>query len=244
MLSIEWLLFVPVAIAAMIRGYTGFGFAAISILAIGQWYPVHIAVPVVLLLDAVTGLPLLLGSWRQCCVRTLNSLLLAGVAGMPAGLFLLFYLEESTLRLLVALVILLMGLLSYLPSSVAQSVIKSGWICGVMSGWTTSAVSAGGIPVIMHMVNSSLSLRKQRATLIMYFVISSILCVSLILMGTKDLDSVFDLFLGLLPVCISGALAGKVFFHFYETGRVQQIAFSFMMLLASLSLIKAVYVVF
>ena len=146
MLSIEWLLFVPVAIAAMIRGYTGFGFAAISILAIGQWYPVHIAVPVVLLLDAVTGLPLLLGSWRQCCVRTLNSLLLAGVAGMPAGLFLLFNLEEPTLRLLVALVILLMGLLNYLPSGVGQSVIKSRWICGVMSGWTTSAVSAGGDP--------------------------------------------------------------------------------------------------
>ncbi|WP_095210560.1 sulfite exporter TauE/SafE family protein [Endozoicomonas ascidiicola] len=235
----EWYLVSPVFLAAVIRGYTGFGFAAIAILVLGQSYSVAESVPAVLMLDAVAGLPLLLGSWRHCCPKTLNSLLIASSVGIPIGLFLLFTLDEPALRLLVAVVILAMGLLSYLPSQRAILLTRSRWLCGVMSGWTTSAVSAGGIPVIMYMMSSSLSLEKQRATLIVYFISTSILCATLILSGATDLDAVFSLFFMLLPFCIVGALAGKVLFHLYTTAIVQQVAFLTMMLLAFFSLINA-----
>lgn len=166
-------------IAAFIRGYTGFGFSAIAILVLTLYYPVAETVPAVLLMDLLISLPLVAKSWDNTDFHALRQILLATMAGIPAGLALLHWLPESSLQLLVPATILVMALMPKLKLTLAQKAIASPVLCGVMSGWTTSAVSAGGAPVVIHLRYSGLPASKQRDTLICYFFLTTCMAVGL-----------------------------------------------------------------
>ncbi|WP_237157050.1 sulfite exporter TauE/SafE family protein [Photobacterium rosenbergii] len=199
-------------IAAFIRGYTGFGFSAIAILVLTLYYPVAETVPAVLLMDLLISLPLVAKSWDNTDFHALRQILLATMAGIPAGLALLHWLPESSLQLLVPATILAMALMPKLKLALAKKAIASPVLCGVMSGWTTSAVSAGGAPVVIHLRYSGLPASKQRDTLICYFFLTTCMAVGLGYGLNQSFSLLPDASLASLVIALFGVLMGQQLF--------------------------------
>ncbi|MCQ1059797.1 TSUP family transporter [Photobacterium sp. DNB23_23_1] len=226
--------------AAFVRGYTGFGFSAIAILVLTLHYPVAETVPAVLLLDLLISLPLVASSWDRTDFRALRRILLATFAGVPVGLALLHWLPETSLQLLVPATVLAMALLPRFNHAIARKALASPVLCGIMSGWTTSAVSAGGAPVVIHLRYSGLPVSQQRDTLISYFFLTTCLAVSLGYAVEKQFYFLPEapLFTGLLAVV--GVTVGQYLFRRKHIAIAHHGAYYLLLLLSGWLLIRAI----
>ena len=74
-----------VLVAAIVRGLTGFGFAAIAVVGLAMLGSLQQAVPLVLFLEVASSVMLLRSAWREADYRLLKRLLLASACGVPCG---------------------------------------------------------------------------------------------------------------------------------------------------------------
>lgn len=238
------LLFLTVFLAGIVRGYTGFGFSAIVILVITLRYPVAQAVPAVLLTDFLACLPLYVSSSRGASRQALLTLLPATCIGIPIGFLVLWVLDDAWLKLLVPTVILIMALLPKLRGTIARQLLNSSWLAGVMSGWTTSAVSSGGAPVIIFIRYSALSLSVQRDTLIIYFALATALTLVVSGVVHQQLPQLPEFPVVLTVTAFLGVWIGKQAFTSYKTPWVNHIAYYLLLSLSIGSLLSAIFLLF
>ncbi len=205
---------VPLVIffAAFIRGCTGFGFSAIAILVLTLHYPVSETVPAVLMLDLLISLPLVAQSWARTDFQKLTPILWATLAGIPLGLFILWSLPNDALKILVPTTVLTLAVLPRLKWTWATTLLQSKVVAGVMSGWTTSAVSAGGAPVVIHLKHSDMPVNEQRDTLISYFFLTTCLTLGISYAMSKQFYWLPDNPIQQGIMAISGVLSG-LFYH-------------------------------
>ncbi|MGF1681623.1 TSUP family transporter [Photobacterium minamisatsumaniensis] len=225
--------------AAFVRGYTGFGFSAIAILILTLSYPVAETVPAVLLLDLIISLPLVATSWNRTDFSQLQKLLWATLLGIPLGLILLWSAPNTVLQILVPSTILSLALLPSIRTPLARRMLASPYLCGLMSGWTTSAVSAGGAPVVIHLRNSKLSIQQQRDTLICYFFLTTSLTVGLGYAYRKQFYFLPEqpFIMGLL--CVFGVLAGRWCYQVRQIASIHHFSYYLLLTLSGFSLLKA-----
>lgn len=94
--------------AAFVRGYSGFGFAALIVSAAGLVTdPLHL-VPVVLLADILLTAQQARGIWRDVDWRRVLWLGLGCVAGVPFGVWAIAQVGGDTARLVISLYVLAM----------------------------------------------------------------------------------------------------------------------------------------
>lgn len=226
-------------IAAVIRGYTGFGFAAIAILVLSTQYPVAHAVPAVLFIDLLIAIPLVFSSFKETDYSRLRPILIATLLGIPIGFLSLNYLSDITLRIMVPAVILFLAILPSIKNNTTDRIVNSPWLCGLISGWTTSAVSAGGTPVVIHLRHSQLAISIQRATLITYFFITTSLSVGLFYFLDPKiylLDKHHD---GIILICLSGVILGKALFKWKNASLIHHFSYYFILILSAWLLLQS-----
>nr|WP_246849543.1 sulfite exporter TauE/SafE family protein [Rubellimicrobium arenae] len=195
--------------ASFIRGYSGFGFAAL--IAAGAALvtdPIEL-VPVLLLSDMVlTGaqVPTIRGhiAWRRVA-----SLLLGAAVGVPLGLWLFARLSPDAGRLAVSGWVLLMCLglwagwrLHRPPGLAANAGV------GVLSGLANGA-AIGGLPVAVFFAAQPIPAATLRATLVTYFAVLDLWTLGLLAWaGQVTLADLRLLAIG-LPLMIAGVLLGS-----------------------------------
>jgi uncharacterized membrane protein YfcA len=226
-------------VAAAIRGYTGFGFAAIATLILSTSYPVVEVVPAVLMTDLLIGLPLLATCWQGTDWQKLTPLLRSTFIGVPIGLAILAFVTEPNLRILVPATILFLALLPYLKNQKASMLLSSPLVCGVMSGWTTSAVSSGGAPVVIHLRHSNLPLSRQRHTLIVYFFVTTCLVLGLSYAVNKRFYFLPEEPVLWSAISLAGAIVGKLLFSKVTLPAVHHLSYYLLLLLSFWGLINA-----
>ena len=226
--------------AAFVRGYTGFGFSAIAILVLTLHYPVADTVPAVLLLDLLISLPLVAASWDRTDFQALRRVLIATLAGIPVGLALLHWLPETILQLLVPTTVLAMALLPKLNHAIARRALASPELCGVMSGWTTSAVSAGGAPVVIHLRYSGLPISQQRDTLISYFFLATCFAVGLGYAVEKQFYLLPEAPLHTGLLALAGVIAGQQLFRRKQVAGLHHGTYYLLLLLSGWLLCRAI----
>ncbi|GAB3478144.1 sulfite exporter TauE/SafE family protein [Marinomonas epiphytica] len=174
------LILIPVvALAGLVRGFTGFGFAAIAVVGMNLFLLPQQSIPVVLALDIICSAPLMKQAIRQGDTHTFKFLTLGSIAGIPMGLSLLFLLPSTSLKLVICIAILVFsGLLmfDFKVRGTDKSIAKFGF--GMLAGTGTSGASVGGPMVVCYMLSSSLPAMTQRATMIMFFVVSESLALA------------------------------------------------------------------
>src|SRR5215210_5432881 len=84
---------------AVLRGYTGFGFAVIAVPPLVLLLEPAEVVPIVLLLEVVASLQLLPNVWRSVDWRAVRQLLIGALAGTPLGILVLSQLPGREMRL-------------------------------------------------------------------------------------------------------------------------------------------------
>jgi uncharacterized membrane protein YfcA len=204
---------VCVLIAAVIRGLTGFGFAAIAVVGMAMLGPLNEAVPVVLSLEVASSLMLLRGALPHTDYPQLRRLLIAAALGVPCGIWLLTGLNSDWLNTGVYVLVGLLALLGLaritLPMGKGQ---LGGWIVGGCSGALIAAFSIGGPLVVAWLSHSGLKAVALRATLILFFFVVDLAALIGLGLAHAIPDKTAEHVLYLIPALLAGLWAGQQLF--------------------------------
>lgn len=227
--------------AAVIRGFSGFGFSAIVVATTGLVGDPLDAVAVVLLcevamtLQAARGIAGQVDWWRV-------GLLLAGAAiGLPLGVHGLVSIGVDAARVAISLFILVMCGILLAGWHLGREV--RGWpnaAMGVASGVANGAAMAG-LPVAAFFTAQPIPPRVFRATLIVYFAVLDL--VSLPVLWQAGLIS-RDTFIALafaLPALLAGNHFGNHRFRASAPQDFRRLAIALLAVLAVLGLARSVF---
>ena len=161
--------------AAVVRGYSGFGFSALIVTSLTLVLPPVAVVPIALLLEIAASLSVLRQVWSDIAWRNIAWLLAGAALGMPAGFALLAALSADTMRVVISALVLLACLLLWRGARFASrpgapTVLGTGLVSGVANG--TAAV--GGLPVVLFFLSTAAGMATSRATIIAYLMVGDI----------------------------------------------------------------------
>ncbi len=124
-----WLL-LAIAVAGLVRGFTGFGTALVFVPVAGIFLPPTTIVAAMAMTGMVSTFALIPRAWGQASRAEVGYLVLAALVTVPVGLLLLDWLDALTIRWLVA-------------------IIAGGTLCTLAAGWRFSGyVSRPGLLAI------------------------------------------------------------------------------------------------
>ena len=166
---------VVVFVAALVRGYSGFGASALIVTSLTLVLPPVEVVPISLLLEIAASLGLLAQVWKDVPWRTMAWLLAGAALGMPAGFALLAALPADVMRVVISLLVLLACVLIWRGAQLSSR--PSGptiFGTGVASGIANGTAAVGGLAVVLFFLYSAAAIAASRATVIVYLLIADI----------------------------------------------------------------------
>jgi len=199
--------------AAVIRGYSGFGFAMVAVTGMSLVMPPTLAVPVVLILDVAASIQLLPQVWRDISWVSLRCLFVGSVAAIPLGVFLLSSLPEVPMRVGISILVLATAILLARGFALKRMpgwsfTLGVGVLCGIFNG----AAAIGGPPAVLFYLSSPAGVSVSRASMIVYFL--GIDLVTLAMAAHRQLVTVQTLYLAgacLIPLIAGIALGSRIF---------------------------------
>jgi len=203
--------------AALVRGYTGFGFAAVAITGLNLVWPPQISVPVIILLDLIGAVGLLRSAWPESDRALIGRLVSGALLGIPLGLTLLIQLPETLLKMAINTGVLVMTLILFIRPGRARH--EYPWltrIAGGISGAFTAAASIGGLPIVCYLMSTPLDARSQRASMVIFLAATDLVVLILLASsGLLGLQLLLPILLLLLPTLL-GVHIGKIAFHHFR----------------------------
>jgi hypothetical protein len=186
MLSTLLIAVVGVFAAAVLRGFTGFGFGIAAVPMLSLALPPTQAVPFVVVLQVLVGVAGFRGAWHECDWRAVRGLVPGLIVGIPIGLMVLTLFAPNTVRLAIGLVIAASVVVLWrgarLPPQPSRGITL---LVGLMSGTISGLASMGGPPIVVYLLALGHGAAVVRSTSIIYFMLSSLL--SLLAMSAHGL---------------------------------------------------------
>jgi uncharacterized membrane protein YfcA len=168
-LQLAFAMFVVFA-AAVVRGYSGFGFAMVAVPGLSLLRPPAEIVPMVLALEIIASVQLLPSVWGDVDWRSLRWLLVGMVLSTPVGVWVLASAPAATTRVLVSMLVLAGAValgqgfrLRQVPGP--RVTLATGAASGLLNG----SAAIGGPPAILFYFSSPAGAAVSRASLITYF---------------------------------------------------------------------------
>lgn len=161
-------------LAALLRGFTGFGFVMAVVPLLGLMLPPARVVPLAILLQAEIGLIDLPAAVRLCDWHSLAWLVPGLLLGTPLGLLVLTSLSADRARLAIGLLIGASVVL--LARGVRMAERPSRWLTlgvGVVSGTMNGLAGIAGPPVVAYLLALPHSTAVVRASAIVFFMITA-----------------------------------------------------------------------
>lgn len=227
-----------VFLGGMLRGYTGFGFAIAATPLLSLVLPPTEAVAIVALLQVAIGLTDLRGALPRTDWRGITPVMLGMALATPFGFALLLVMTGAQARLAIALTL-----------AAATAILAAGWrfrrrpspfiagAVGLVSGLFNGLAAMPGPPVVAYCLGLSLPAAQTRATLIVYFMLTSLLALGAVLahglIGLSELAAATIAF----PLLFAGGHVGARLFRRHGATAYRRHA---MLALAGLTLIVAI----
>jgi uncharacterized protein len=163
-------------LAAIVRGFSGFGFSLLSISALSLVYAPAEIVPSIFMLEIAASLHLLPSIWKDVHWRSLVPLTIGCLIATPIGVYALAHVPAPPMQIalsifvLVATALLWKGFaLKTMPGSLATTA------AGAASGLANGAFGIGGPPVVLFYFSSPAGNIAGRASLIAFFLITDVI---------------------------------------------------------------------
>jgi uncharacterized protein len=229
-----------VTAAAVLRGFTGFGFGLAAVPLLSLALPPARVVPLVVTLQVIIGVAGLRAAVAACDWRAVRLLLPGLLLGLPAGLLLLTALPPDPVRLAIGLVtgffvwLLRRGLrLPPNPSRLASFGV------GLVSGIINGLASMGGPPIVVYLMALGHTAARMRATAMVYFMLAG--CLLFIPMAARGLITRDTLIWTAAspPVLFAGSRIGTWAFHKAEPRHHRTVALVTLSVLAVLLIGRA-----
>jgi len=229
-LLFDWRLAVAagvVALAGVVRGFSGFGSALILTPSLSALYGPAVAVPLVIVLEVALSFQLLPNAWPRCDKRQVGLLTLAAMPGIPLGAWILSVSDPAVLRWAVS-----GGILAFLAALLLGLKRKGAatWpglvAAGALSGLTNGASGIGGPPVVLYyLAGQSIALTIRANVIVFFFAID---LVTLPWLWAQGLVSLATLVAGAvtLPLAIVGVAFGSRLFRLATERAFRRVAFA------------------
>ena len=157
--------------AAVVRGYSGFGFSLLAVTSLSLVLPPAQIIPPVFMMEVAASFSLLPGIWRDVDWRALGWLGVGCVLGTPIGVWALASMPAAPMQIALAVAVLAAVALlwsGYVRKTApgAFETVATGSVSGILNG----AFGIGGPPVVVFFFNSPAGATITRASLIAFFV--------------------------------------------------------------------------
>jgi uncharacterized membrane protein YfcA len=232
-----FLLFAVLA-AAIIRGFSGFGFSALVVAATGLVNdPLH-AVAVVLFCEVVMTLQVARSIAGQVDWRRVGLLLAGAAIGLPIGVHGLIAIGVDASRLVISVFILLMCAILLAGWTIEREI--RGWpnaVIGLISGIANGAAMAG-LPVAAAFAAQPIPPRVFRATLIAYFAVLDFLSLPVLYQAGLVTRDTFVATAVALPALLVGNYFGGHRFNRAAPKNFRRLAVSVLALLALMGIVR------
>jgi uncharacterized membrane protein YfcA len=179
-----------VGLAAVVTSIAGFGFALLSVPLLAVVLDAKQAVAVASLLSVLSTAVLFARFHDHVQWPTAGRQLGAAVLGMPLGLFVLVTVDETVLRLLIAVMVLVATVLiaSGIRVRRASGTIDIG--AGFVSGILNASVGTNGPPIVLALQSRGLEPDPFRATVAAVFTASNLLTATLLALAGRFTEEV------------------------------------------------------
>ena len=229
-------------LAAIVRGYSGFGFSLLAITSISLLLPPVAIVPSIFLMEVAASAHLLPQVWREIHWRALVWLFGGCCLGTPVGVYALAHAPAAPMTLALAVFVLAAAIalsrgyhMERLPGPAFT------FATGTASGLCNGGFGMGGPPVVLFFFSSPTGAAAGRASLIAYFLLTDL--VGLAWQGANGLISLATLWRGalFLPPLVGGVWLGNRGFKHADPATVRRWILRLLMLLAFLAGARALW---
>ena len=165
-------------VAAMARGFSGFGAALIFLPLAATVVDPKIASPLLLITDAVLAVGFIPDAYRKADKREVSIMGVGAAIGIPLGTLILVRLDALTIRW--AIVVLATTMLTLLISGWryrGRPTAPLSFGVGAFAGVCSGAAQVGGPAVIAYWLGSHAPPATVRANIILYFAISIVIAI-------------------------------------------------------------------
>jgi uncharacterized protein len=231
-------------LAAIVRGYSGFGFSALVVM-MGSWTltPSQI-VPVVLMLEIIASIHLLPSIWTTIDWGRLKRILIGSAFSIPIGVYILAYLDSEWTRILISVLVLLASALLLRGVSFQRFDGKSfDYSVGLVSGVMTGIAAIGGLAIATAFLSIQLPVAIMRSTLVAVFFATDIYSTGLGLSHGLLKQQTFMLVVFLFPLLVMGVIIGKRRFVNTSVALFRRLTIILLIFLATGGLIKGLIAV-
>ena len=202
--------FLVILTAAVIRGYCGFGFSALTVAGLTLILTPAEVIPIAFLLEIGASIHMFPLVWKDIDWKRLRWLTMGMLIATPIGVYLLSILPEIPTRWLVLSLIFFASLLLLKGYQLKEASSGKNLTFGVglLSGWVNGTTAVGGLPVVLFLLSTSTGASISRASLVAYFFLSDI--TALAFSGLNDLISatLLQRTVCLIPVLVLGISLG------------------------------------
>lgn len=228
--------------AAIVRGYSGFGFSLLAVTTLSLIYSPAEIIPSIFLLEIAASLHLLPGLWRDIHWRSLTPLVIGTGIGTPIGLIFLTSFPAAPMQIALGLFVFTVTCLMWtgfalktMPGKIAST--AAGLAAGVANG----AFGIGGPPVILFYFASPAGNIVGRATLVTYFLLTD--AIGLVFLARENLVTADSLFGALifLPALLAGVWLGARSFKNADPIVFRKWVLALLGLLAAITSAKGIY---
>jgi uncharacterized membrane protein YfcA len=229
-------------LAAIVRGFSGFGFSLLSITAISLFMPAKEIVPSIFLLEVAASLNMIPSIWRDIDWRGIGFLLLGYVIALPFGVYALANVPAPPLQLALGIFVIVTGVmmlrgfrLEKTPGAAATTVT------GAASGLLNGAFGIGGPPVVLFYFSTPAAAAVGRASVIAFFLSTDTLGLAELARNGLVTQQSFIQFVAWLPALLIGVFAGAKGFKHMDPVKFRMAVLWILVALAVLGLGKAGY---
>ena len=161
--------------AAVVRGYSGFGFSLLAITSLSLLLPPAETVPSIFIMEVAASLHLLPGVWREIQWRSLLWLGIGCLIGTPAGVYALAHVPTAPLTLALTVFVLSSAVLLAQGYALKSRPGPAATLAtGTASGLFNGSFGMGGPPVILFFLSSPAGAAAGRASIIAFFLLTDV----------------------------------------------------------------------
>jgi hypothetical protein len=232
---------VLIFLAAIVRGYSGFGFSLLAITSLSLLYAPTEVVPAIFILEIVASIHLLPGIWRDIHWKSLAPLIVGCAVATPLGVWFLANVPQAPMKIALGAFVLLAAFLLYRGFALKHMPgLTASTAAGAASGLANGAFGIGGPPVILFYFASPAGNVAGRASIIFYFLATD--AIGLIFLareGLVTLDAAWRALL-FLPPLLAGVWLGARSFRSADPATFRKWVLLLLAVLAVLTALQGV----
>jgi hypothetical protein len=160
-----------VFLAAIVRGYSGFGFSLLAITAMTLVISPRDIVPSIFMMEIAASLHLLPGVWREVNWKATGLLLAGCLVATPVGVWLLATIPPAPMQVAISVFVLIAAVLLARGFALRTMPGRAATVAtGAAAGLCNGAFGMAGPPVVLFFFSSPAGVSVGRASLIAFFI--------------------------------------------------------------------------